>query len=243
MAVRIATYARLLDVLGTPALMDKIHFVPALLEVDSLSSKLEFSLAEHGGALGISDDHPLTYGLWIRARIPRMFGFAPLHCANNWQPLVNLPFLAVGEFESDRNLMAYPFICTEWFHPKDDFRESPSFGLLFSKHGPGLTVRARIAKGFWSLLLSNSSDLAPFSDFYYNECGRYCAVGFEKGEFFVEPISDDNDDEILEIASTHFELFPNQPIPCPDCDGMGVEDSLLFPQDCQTCGGTGMVAR
>jgi len=183
----------------------------------------------------------------VRARIPRLFHFVPLLCANNWQPLVNVAFLAVGRFDRASFPTAHPFVCTEGFDPRDDLKEEPLVGLSFSQAGPNGEAKARIAKSFWSLFLREPQDLEPFEDNYFNEgAWGYSLVGFERGSFFMESVSE-HAYEYETGDGREYEVFPHFAFPqgemfrCLDCDGTGIEDLFPFIEDCATCRGTGFV--
>jgi hypothetical protein len=123
--------------------------------------------------------------LWVRARIPAIFGsdFLVTPITPDYKySLVGQAFIAC-ELRSDANWIAYLFICEDY---------DCCTGLRFSPDARFGRVYERIAQTFWELLLSEPEDLRAFSDAYlsYNEdfgdeaWGR---VKFHRGRYkFVE---------------------------------------------------------
>lgn len=85
---------------------------------------------------------------WVRARIPRLFGFTPDYAEGDksvfFEGFVAVtPDLAVG----------YPFVFTDYY---------ACSRLMFSDEGPADEIKAEIAAAFWSALLDDADDLEDF---------------------------------------------------------------------------------
>jgi len=141
--------------------------------------------------------------LWVRAALPQVFRFVPLHVSEERDDLLNVAFVAVVPIEPQFSA-GYLFACTDSF---------ATTGLVFSRQGPNETLRSRIAQAFWKLLLDQSADqLTSFSAdrIHDEEVAAFSAdriqngisieyveefvVGFSGGEFYVEAAVDPHED-------------------------------------------------
>jgi hypothetical protein len=94
--------------------------------------------------------------VWARARLPRVFGFAPEFVEEEESALLDIGFLAQPKGLEE----AIPFVCAD-HHGRA--------GLRSLAPGPDPGTRRRIARAFWSLLLANPDDLADFEQMVYHE--------------------------------------------------------------------------
>jgi hypothetical protein len=242
----VVEFGILLDLVGHARSFGDFIFLPSLIEIDEPLTPISAHRFTHDGRRGAdyNDQWPIPEdwpSLWVRARLPRVFGFSPPLCANNWQPLVNAGFLAVRRVPHDEKVTAYAFACTEGYGPADGLQEEPLIGLRFSSVGPDAVTQAEIATAIWSLLLQDPADLEPFSDYAYHPCSGYTLVGYEQGLYFSIDASMIYWPETSDLQLAQF--FPIELSKCPDCDGTGVEDWFPYNDDCQTCQGTGIEKR
>jgi hypothetical protein len=173
----------LLDVVGTVRCADGIWFIPICGEIDDPEENPTHALQDHAhvtfpctGDFDLGDDA----GLWLRAAIPGVFHYAPLHVADGREFLLDAVFVAVV-FDSTGAGVAYPFACTD---------RGYATGLVFSRLGPDADARERIARAFWGLLLSEDADrLSGFSaagiGFDTGDDYTEIEVGYSRGEFYA----------------------------------------------------------
>jgi hypothetical protein len=134
-------------------------------------TRLDFSWA---GDFDMGDQKE---GAWVRAVIPNVFGYAPLHVADGRWFLLDAAFVAVLLDDGGRGV-AYPFVCTD-------------LGLVFSHAGPEPPMQDRIAEAFWRLLLTEAENrLSEFvaervafdtGDGYDTEL----EIGYSRGQFYA----------------------------------------------------------
>lgn len=178
----------LLDIVGSTRLVDGIWFAPICGEVEDpeeypscpLHEYAEVSFHCEGFELGDAD------GVWVRAAIPSVFGYAPLHVSDGRWFLLDAAFVAVVP-DGEQCWVAFPFVCTD---------AHQTTGLVFSSRGPDADLRERIARAFWGLVVSEGVEqLSPFTapgvgfdtgDGYDTEL----VVGYSRGEFFAEDMRD-----------------------------------------------------
>ncbi len=231
-------YGWLIDVFGVPRTYDGIWFAPVCGDVDEAEPTPTHSLKEYdtiivhceGFQLGDAD------GVWVRAAIPNVFGYAPLHVSDGRWFLLDTAFVAVVA-EAEKCWIAYPFVCTD---------DCQSTGLVFSRFGPPSDVRERIARAFWSLLLAGGAwQLSEFNaprvgfdtgDGYDSEL----LVGYSHGEFYAEDMRDSEcEDDTISRFDEHVVWLIRETQICPDCGGSGEESFLPAGEKCEACSGTG----
>jgi hypothetical protein len=182
----------LLGVVGTARCSDGIWFAPVRGEVEDPEEYPTHPLHEHavirfdceGFELGDAD------GVWVRAALPGVFGYAPLHVSDGRWFLLDAAFAAVLP-DGEGCWAAYPFACTD---------AGLGTGLVFSRRGPPSATRDRIARAFWGLLVAEGAErLSPFTaagvgfdtgDGYDSEL----VVGYARGTFFAEDMRDPSDE-------------------------------------------------
>jgi hypothetical protein len=155
--------------------------MPADMKLDGGSCTLDYPLQDHLGAHG-----PLIVRLavsqqcdaaWVRARIPRVFGFTP-GLAEIEKALLHAAFVAVPQ----DNRTGYPFICN------DHYGRS---ALGFSDDGPEESVQRAIADAFWGLLLRDPEDLADFEQkVFHPGAGLWRDYGCASGLVYCEESPD-----------------------------------------------------
>jgi hypothetical protein len=228
----------LLNVFGVPRYFDGIWFAPVCGEVDEAEAIPIHLLQEYetiivhceGFQLGDAD------GVWVRAAIPSVFGYAPLHVSDGRWFLLNTAFVAVLP-ETEKCLAAYPFACTD---------DCQSTGLVFSRLGPPSNVRERIARAFWCLLLAGGAQqLSEFKaprvgfdtgDGYDSEL----LVGYSRGEFYAEDMRDSEcEEDTVGSFDEHVAWLAGETRLCPECGGSGEESFLPAGEVCELCVGTG----
>lgn len=136
-------------------------------------------------------------------------------------------------------------------------------GLAFSPAGPDPETRQLIAGSFWSLLLSQSRDLRPFTDHLFRwQLGgdgfmNYRKVGYERGEFFeqIVRVLIEEPDEAFGIRYDPERGYPydgwffdghhghvvGDERHCPECGGSGKQSIFPVVECCEVCGGSGVV--
>jgi hypothetical protein len=258
----IVPYAHLLDIVGRPRCFGDFIFVPALLEFDPPGEQCEpeHLLKHHSEYRRLATQQYLDFerleALWVRARIPGVFAFAPPGCGNDWQPsLVDVPFLAIVK-HNEKLPEVIPFVCREvGVSPGSAFIEV-GVGLGFHPATLDHTMRKLIANRFWALLLESPNHLSPFTDHVFRlewdeeTIESYWKVGYEGRVFFEAVVSQvwDNscsDANLPEIDlpgfDGHLGYVTGDVRVCADCGGTGEEDLLLNMGPCQTCLGKGTV--
>ena len=191
--MRIVTqHGWLLSIIGGARHFEGIWFAPVQGEVEDAEENPTHLLRDHsrihfhceGFELGDAD------GLWVRAAIPSVFGYAPLHVSDGRWFLLDAAFVAVLP-EGEEFWAAYPFVCTDICQ---------ATGLVFSRLGPPSGVKDRISRAFWGLLLAEGAGrLSAFTapgvgfdtgDGYDTEL----VVGYSRGQFFAEDMRDSESD-------------------------------------------------
>src|SRR5262245_52624838 len=106
-------FGSLQNVFGRPATHDGFNFVPAALELDGNGFSANFYLRDSAG-----DRPPAILGrpleqqydaAWVRARLPRVFGFTP-ELSQVEKSLLDVGFVAV----TVGSTIGFPFICTDY---------------------------------------------------------------------------------------------------------------------------------
>jgi hypothetical protein len=107
-------FGTLLNVFGTPARQEGFTFVAAAVELAGDGFSSEFYLRDFAG------DRPPPLlrrpleqqydAAWVRARLPRVFGFTP-EVAEVEKALLDVGFVAIPEGKK----MGFPFVCTDYY--------------------------------------------------------------------------------------------------------------------------------
>ena len=165
-------FGMLQNVFGRPATHGEYSFVPAAVKLDGNGFSTDFSLGDSVDMpppiLLLPIEHQYD-AAWVRARLPRVFGFTPERSEVE-KSLLNVGFVAIATGSS----VAFPFVCV------DSYGRS---GLPFSPVGPDQTTQAKIAAAFWSLLLQAPDDLEDFeATVYHPGAGIWMHFGCKDGE-------------------------------------------------------------
>lgn len=167
--------------LGKPAHAADFAFQPAVLELDK-AGPIELSLHDFAGnpppaILQLAFEKQYD-AVWVRARLPRVFGFAPKFVEEEESALLDIGVLAQPKGQDE----AIPLLCAD-HHGRA--------GLRFSSPGPDAETRRRIARAFWSLLLTDPDDLADFEQMVYHEPNDvWLKLGCLHGKLFCERAED-----------------------------------------------------
>lgn len=230
----------LYDVYGTPMSERGILFVPARFDfVGDTDAHIECRLADAVDDFDAFETRfsPWDNGIcrratgWVRARIPRALQYTPL-TPNlvDWFYSFEFPFLAVHRANSRTFLRATPFICV------DDY-DGP--GLLFHHSEANETRKSQIGAAFWHALLREPNELSSFRVLVDDpDEGRFM-VGYERNEFYVVPLWDEDAPGRLDQQLVH---LPGQVTICPDCGGTGEESFFPAGWSCGSCAGSGMAS-
>jgi hypothetical protein len=177
-------YGNLLNVFGQPAKHDDFAFMPATVKLNGNGFSIDFRLADIVGkrppailARPIKQQYDAA---WVRARIPRVFGFTP-ELSEVEKSLLDIGFIAV-EAESS---VGIPFELTDYYGKT---------GLMFSPEGPDQILQTKIAKAFWSLLLQSPDNLDDFeSTVFHPGAGIWMHFGCRDGIPSYEESEDERD--------------------------------------------------
>jgi hypothetical protein len=166
-------FGTLQNVFGKPARHDGFTFVPAAIQLDGESFSMGFYFRDLAGdrppAILVRPIEFQYDAAWVRARLPRVFGFTP-ELSEVEKSLLDVGFLAVASGSA----IGLPFTCTDYYGRA---------GLMFSPNGPDQDTQAKIARAFWSLLLQTPDDIADFeATVYHPGAGIWMHFGCENGE-------------------------------------------------------------
>jgi hypothetical protein len=146
-------FGKLLGAFGKPAAHEGYTFGPAKIELSGKSFTIGFDLADSiAGRPPVILARPLRKNYdaaWVRARLPRVFGFTP-ELSDMEKSLLDVGFVAAPNGSS----VGIPFVCTDYYGRT---------GLTFSPDGPDAGTKAKIAAAFWSLLIVSPEDLEDFA--------------------------------------------------------------------------------
>jgi len=196
-------FGRLRRIIGRAVRHEDFAFVGALAELDNepeidwhkrceltpdypLAAFTPDDVPESLAACDVSGYGFLQDAMWVRARIPAVFDFAPVSVVEFAckYALLEQAFVACEPSGTSGDWDAYPFVCLEY---------NLCAGLRFSPEGPPAELRERIAHAFWGLLLQNPDDLHPFRDGYlscdpdmYDEWWQ--EVEFEHGKYNLDGV-------------------------------------------------------
>ena len=160
--------------LGEAVASDGWNLVGALVDLEGDSFSTDYHLRDFAG-----EAPPIVLvrwvaqrldAIWVRARIPSLFGFHPSGSELE-KSLLDVGFLAVST--QDHKRFAYPFLCTDYYRRT---------GLTFGSPGPEESLKAAIASSFWKALLSAPDELSDYrQDVYHPGAGVWmhfaCAHG------------------------------------------------------------------
>jgi len=144
---------RLLGVMGHPCQMWELFFCPALVEIDAphdchpLADTVRPALDVIGE---FCSDQPPD-GLWVRSRLPVVFGYLPLHVGDGRPNLLDHGFVAVIDAGTDP--VAVPFACAD---------DCCCACRLVMSQAEQPALRARVARCFWELLALQGGDGQDF---------------------------------------------------------------------------------
>ena len=168
--------------LGNPATHAGFVFQPVRLKLDVAGAGADFPLHDFAGnppppVLRLAFEKQYD-AAWVRARMPRVFGYAPVFVEEEENALLDVDFVATPSGQAE----AMPFVCGD-HHGRAC--------LLFKTDGEDPAVRQRIAAAFWSLLLANPDDLADFEQMVYHEPSEmWLKLGCLHGNLFCEQVED-----------------------------------------------------
>jgi hypothetical protein len=170
----------LLNVLGLPVRRGGIAIMAAEIELKGDFRNVDHRLCDQLGfrqlsVIGSAVERGMD-AAFVRARIPRAFGFSP-GASDAEKSLLDAGFVAFIESES----VCYPFVCT------DHYGRS---ALMFSGDGPDEVVRKLIADAFWGILAENPDDLSDFEErVYHSGAMVWLTFGCSHGELYCEESS------------------------------------------------------
>src|SRR5262245_29634338 len=168
--------------LGNPATHAGFVFQPVRLKLDVAGAGADFSLHDFAGnppppVLRLAFEKQYD-AAWVRARIPRVFGYAPVFVEEEENALLDVDFVATPSGQAE----PIPFVCGD-HHGRAC--------LLFKTDSEDPAARQRIAAAFWSLLLANPDDLADFEQMVYHEPSEmWLKLGCLHGKLFCEQVED-----------------------------------------------------
>jgi hypothetical protein len=163
-------FGELLNVFGRPAEYDGMKFVPAAVRIEESTRSTEQHFRDHP-EFKRANTIPYYDVAFIRARIPRVFGYTP-------QPAEGeKTFLYEGFLAVNRDAECIPFNCTDF---------NGRTGLEFGKLVPD-DVKGGIASRLWALFLADSDDVEDF-EFRVEQYGFHPLVtlGCRNGEVYAE---------------------------------------------------------
>lgn len=148
----VTRHGRLLSVVGTPCRAGGVAICPALVEIDVPTpchplTDFHRPAFQAFGAFEYPDEADLPDALWVRGRLPGLFGYRPLQVADGRLNLLDAGFVAV--LPGSGGLVACPFAVTD---------DSCGFTRLVvsSREHPAITLR--VAAEFWGLLATRGID-------------------------------------------------------------------------------------
>lgn len=175
-------FGTLQNVFGKPATHDGFTFVPAAVELNGSSFSTDFYLRDAAGKSPVAIlARPIEHhydASWVRARLPRVFGFTP-ELSDVEKSLLDVAFVAVATGST----IAFPFVCADHYGRT---------GIMFSPEGPDQGQQVKIAQAFWSLLLLAPDDVEDFeATVYHPGADIWMHFGCKNGE----PTFEESEDE------------------------------------------------
>src|SRR5262245_57262282 len=148
-------HGRLRGVIGRPRQKEDLFFCPALVEINEAHDchplADTFRPVMHEVVSSVNPDQPPD-ALWVRSRLPVVFGYRPLQIADARTYLLDAGFVAVLDAGGSAPV-AVPFACA------DDY--CCECHLVMSR-AEDAGVRARVARCFWELLAEVGGDGEDF---------------------------------------------------------------------------------
>jgi hypothetical protein len=147
-------YGSLLGVVGHPRQVLDLFFCPALIEIDDPQAchrLADYLRVEMDLACFLDTEQPPD-ALWVRSRLPVVFGYRPLQVADGRTFLLDHGFVAVLD-AGGAHPTVIPFACT------DNAAEECHLVMSRSEEGG---LRARVAQCFWELLAVAGADGQDF---------------------------------------------------------------------------------
>lgn len=170
MAIPHVRFGELLNAFGRPAEYDGMKFMSAAVEIEESTGSTEQHFRDHPD-FKHANAIPYYDVAFIRARIPRLFGYVP-------QPAEReKTFLCDGFVAVFKELECVPFVCTDYYGRT---------GLEFSQLVPD-DLKVSIAARFWSLFLADGDDVEDY-EFVVEEYGfsPRVTLGCRDGEICAE---------------------------------------------------------
>ena len=163
-------FGELFNVFGRPADYDGMKFIPAAVSIDESTGSTERYFRDHPG-FKHANTIPNYDVAFIRARIPRLFGYTP-QPAECEKTFLYDGFLAVIDVSK-----CIPFACTDYYGRT---------GIEFSKLVPE-DLKASISSRLWSLFLMDCDDVDDY-EFTVNQYGfdPRVTLGCRNGEVYAE---------------------------------------------------------
>jgi hypothetical protein len=149
----IVRHGRLVGVIGQPCRAEDVTFCPALVEIKSPRrchplSRFHRPAMLAFGEFEFPDEGDVPDALWVRGRLPGLFGYRPLQIAEGRPYLLDAGFVAAWE-EAGGEPTACPFAVTD---------EVCGNAQLVMSRRESAEVRGRIARLFWGLLAARGVD-------------------------------------------------------------------------------------
>ncbi len=171
-------HATLHDVYGRPARHDGFTFVPGRIEFDGTAFEPSHHLRELPAdrippVLRLPVERQFDVS-WVRARIPRVFGFTP-EPAETEKTFLSVGFVAVPNGGDE----GIAFECSDYYGKTS---------LTFSGDERDGEMKRKLAEAFWGVLASEPDDLADFSGWcFHSGAGVWMNFGCANGEpYFFE---------------------------------------------------------
>jgi hypothetical protein len=166
-------FGELIDIYGRAAKSKEITYVPARVQLSGTMLSSEMYFDEHSkmprGCVPAHAD-----AAFVRARIPRVFGYTPTYNEEQEKSLLSDGFVAL----LPDGKTTIPFECYDYYG-----RSS----LTFSEDGPTAAVKTQIADGFWELIASEPNELDDFeqSVFHSGAC-VWMHFGCKDGQVYCD---------------------------------------------------------
>lgn len=166
--MRIA-FGNLIDTKGHPVGAAEWQFVPADVELEGNGWTVFSKFRDSPPGQTVSCP-PNADAAFLRARVPRVFGYTPIYDEANEKCLMWEGFVAVDRSSE----FGIPFLLT------DNYGES---GLLFGDPGPDDPRKSSIAESFWGLLAADRMGVEDFEQsIYHYGCGATLYFACKNGE-------------------------------------------------------------
>lgn len=147
-------HGRFFEAIGRPCRSGELFICPAHVEIDDphdchpLSDTFRPQMDEVVAWDNPYEAQPASDALWVRSRLPVVFGYRPLHVTDGRTYLLDHGFVAVFDAVGPAPT-AVPFACA------DDFCRNSH---LVMSRSVSPVLRERIALGFWGLLAAEGGE-------------------------------------------------------------------------------------